>query len=283
MPLVFNPQGLEEFGGIDGGYGGQSMKAVGYAPLGSVVRATARGADAIIATDRSIAPIVRTHLGVTDDRVIVIPNGLDVVAGDRLVDPARGRALREQHAIAPGDALLVSVGRVEANKGFLDLAEALSRLTSRQPWRWVLVGAGPDRDRLVRRLSGLGLDSRVTLAGRLADAALHQWYDAADLFVHPTRYEGSSLVTLEAMLHRKPVVATRTGGLPDKVVPGKTGWLVPPGDGAALSAALDDALNSRDRWAAYGTEGRALLESEFDWRVIQRQFATLYDRLIGEA
>ena len=50
-------------------------------------------------------------------------------------------------------------------------------------------------------------------------ATLHAWYDAADLFVHPTRYEGSSLVTLEAMLHRRPVLATRAGGLPDKVIP----------------------------------------------------------------
>ncbi len=283
MPLVFNPQGLEEFGGADGGYGGRPMKAVGYAPLRSVVRATARGADAIIATDRSIAPVVRTHLRIDDDRMIVIPNGLDVVEGDRLVDRQRGRALREQHGIAPGEPLLVSVGRLEANKGFIDLAEALARLPGGEAWRWVLVGAGPDRDRLVGRLATLGLASRVILAGRLADDALHQWYDAADLFVHPTRYEGSSLVTLEAMLHRKPVLATRTGGLPDKVIPGGTGWLVPPGDSAALASTLEIALRSRDRWAAYGAAGRALLESEFDWRVIQRQFADLYDRLIGDA
>ena len=283
MPLVFNPQGMEEFGGADGGYGGRSLKAVGYAPLRSVVRATARGADAIIATDRSIAPIVRTHLGTNDHRVIVIPNGLDVVAGDTLVDAARGRELRERQGIPSGDALLVSVGRLEANKGFLDLAEALARVSSAQPWRWVLVGSGPDGDRLARHLAERGLSDRVTLTGRLADDALHRWYDAADLFVHPTRYEGSSLVTLEAMLHRKPVLATRTGGLPDKVVPGSTGWLVPPGDVASLSSALDEAFTARDRWRAYGAAGRALLESEFDWRVIQRQFAALYDRLIAGA
>ncbi|MCK7518664.1 MAG: glycosyltransferase family 4 protein [Ignavibacteriales bacterium] len=55
------------------------------------------------------------------------------------------------------------------------------------------------------------------MGGRLHDAPLHAWYEAASIFVHPTRYEGSSIVTLEAMSHRRPVVATTAGGLPDKV------------------------------------------------------------------
>ncbi len=55
------------------------------------------------------------------------------------------------------------------------------------------------------------------LVGRAEDSDLHAWYEAATLFVHPTLYEGSSLVTLEAMAHRRAVVATSAGGLPDKV------------------------------------------------------------------
>ena len=72
-------------------------------------------------------------------------------------------------------------------------------------------------------------------AGRVDDALLHALYEAADVFVHATRYEGSSLVTLEAMAHARCVVATRAGGIPDKVVPGATGWLVDPGDISALA------------------------------------------------
>ena len=78
----------------------------------------------------------------------------------------------------------------------------------------------------------------MIFAGRAPDADLHAWYEAASLFVHPTRYEGSSLVTLEAMAHRKPIVATRAGGLPDKVRPGENGWLVEPGDADGLAQAL---------------------------------------------
>jgi glycosyltransferase involved in cell wall biosynthesis len=278
-PLVLNPQGLEEFGGIDGAYGGSRLKAVGYAPLRAVVRACARRADAVIATDCAIEPAVRRHLPVSGDRVRTIPNGLDVVEGDRLVDPAAGRTIRAEHGIAGDEPLLLSVGRVEANKGFADLADALACMTA-SPWRWVLVGDGPNRTSLAARIAALGLSERMRLVGRVDDRTLHAWYDAADLFVHPTRYEGSSLVTLEAMLHRKPVVATRAGGLPDKVLPGQTGWLTEPGDPQALAAALDEAIRARQVWRRFGQAGRDVLEMTFDWRVIQQQFRLLYDELL---
>ena len=212
----------------------------------------------MIATDRSLEPTVRAHLRDTDTRLRLIPNGLDVVDGDRLVRPEAGAALRRQHGIAIDDVLLVSVGRLEANKGFADLIDALGTIGTEIPWRWTLVGEGPERHQLVSAIAAKGFGNRVTFAGGSDDESLHAWYDAADLFVHPTRYEGSSLVTLEAMLHRKPVVATRAGGLPDKVIPGTTGWLVEPRDPRALGSALREAINGRALWRSYGEAGRAL-------------------------
>lgn len=282
-PLVLNPQGLEEFGGFDGRYGGHRFKAVGYAPLRAVVRSCARASDAVIATDQSIEPAVLHHLRIAPGRMRLIPNGLDVCDGDRLVDPLAGQALRAQHGMGANDAVLLSVGRIEANKGFLDLAEALSRIGTAPLWRWVVVGDGPARARLAARVDALRLGHRVLLAGHVDDRRLHAWYDAADLFVHPTRYEGSSLVTLEAMLHRKPVVATRAGGLPDKVIPGETGWLVEPGRPDALAAGLSEAFASRTAWARMGIAGRTLLERTFDWRAIQPQFRDLYFELRDRA
>ena len=279
-PLVFNPQGLEEFGGFDGTYGGRRLKAVGYGPLRGAVRIVSRAADAVIATDRSLEPTVRAHLRDTDTRLRLIPNGLDVVDGNRLVRPEAGAALRRQHGVAIDDVLLVSVGRLEANKGFADLIDALGAIGTEIPWRWTLVGEGPERHQLVSAIAAKGFGNRVTFAGGSDDESLHAWYDAADLFVHPTRYEGSSLVTLEAMLHRKPVVATRAGGLPDKVIPGTTGWLVEPRDPRALGSALREAINDRALWHSYGEAGRALLEQQFDWRVIQKKFRELYEELL---
>ena len=79
-----------------------------------------------------------------------------------------------------------------------------------------------------------GIGAHATLLGRLPDEELHRLLATATLFVHPTRYEGSPLVMLEAMAHRLPIVASAVGGIPDKVIPGETGWLVPPDDPAAL-------------------------------------------------
>ncbi len=79
----------------------------------------------------------------------------------------------------------------------------------------------PYRRSLESAIREAGISTQTVLAGRVDRCDLHAWYEAADLFVHPSLYEGSSLVTLEAMAHRKAVVATRAGGLPDKFDPGR--------------------------------------------------------------
>ena len=93
-PLVLNPQGLEEFGGFDGTYGGRTLKRHGYRPLQAVVSDCARRSDAVIATDRSIVPIVQRHLPDARERIRLIPNGIDVAALEGLADPAASAALR---------------------------------------------------------------------------------------------------------------------------------------------------------------------------------------------
>ena len=236
---------MEEFGGIDGSYGGQTLKAIGYLPLRAVVRDCASASDAVIATDEAIVPAVRRHLPVDESRVRLIPNGLDVVDLDRIVDAGRRHGVRAAAGIADDETVLLSVGRLEANKGFADLAEALAGLDSPVRWRWVLAGDGPARTALV-------VDDRAVQARRSRDTSSDAWTTRRFMrgttpricSSHPTRYEGSSLVTLEAMLHRMPVVATRAGGLPDKVMPGETGWLAEP--------ASPDALGRRwwRRWQA---------------------------------
>jgi glycosyltransferase involved in cell wall biosynthesis len=278
-PLVLNPHGLEEFGDAHGEFAGHPLKGLAYAPLRRVVRATAAAADAVIATDSALRPVVVRHLGVEEARVHVIPNGLDLVEGPGRVDVTEGRALRQAQGIDPRDTVLLSVGRLEANKGFLDLIPTLVALRDKS-WRWVLIGDGPERPEIEAALERAALKDHVQLVGRVDDRTLHAWYDAADLFVHPTRYEGSSIVALEAMLHQKPIVATRVGGLPDKVIPGRTGWLAEAGDAGSLTSALREALANRHRWQEFGRAARALLEERFDWRVIQRQYATLYERLL---
>jgi glycogen synthase len=282
-PLVFNPQGLEEFGATDPSRA--PLKRVAYWPLRVAVRRSARSAQRVIATDRSLVSPVMTHLGVSKDAVRVIPNAIEPAECDRPDAAARAQALRGELGLQQGDVLLVSVGRLEANKGFDVLVRALAALEQQNAlpsrWRWVLVGDGPMRDTLRDAVSAAHLADRVVLHGRATVEDLHGWYEAATLFIHPTLYEGSSLVTLEAMAHRRPVVASRAGGLPDKVIPGVTGWLVPPGNAEALGAAIRKALTDVPRLQLLGAAGRALVEKEFSWRAATDKLLDVYAELLA--
>ena len=193
--------------------------------------------------------------------------------------------MRERIGLRPDDVLLLSVGRLEANKGFDVLIRALSMLVENKTlpagWRWVLVGDGPLRTVLAREIAEHHLEERAILTGRAGDDDLQGWYEAADLFVHPTLYEGSSLVTLEAMAHRRAIVATRAGGLPDKVEPGVNGWLVPPGDARALADAVREALSDRPALIKMGVMSRAIVEREFSWTVVLDRFMAIFEELLS--
>jgi len=278
-PFVFNPQGLEEFGGMDGSYGGRRAKGIGYAPLRWAVRICSNAADRVIATDRAIEPAIARHLGVGSDRMRLVPNAIDLSGCDRLAASGDGDQMRTRHGIDSEETVLLSVGRIERNKGFHVLVDALATMRD-LTWRWVLVGDGPFRHRLEERVRSAGLADRVLLPGRVDDRTLHAWYEAATLFVHPTLYEGSSIVTLEAMAHRRTVVASHAGGLPDKVRHGKTGWLVPPGDPAALASGLRHALAERAHLPAMGVAGRALVEAEFSWTVVTDRMLAVFSELL---
>ena len=282
-PLVLNPQGMEEFGATDPLRA--PVKLLGYWPLRIAVRTCARSATRVIATDRALVEPVLAHLRVPRDVVRVIPNAIEPEACDRADGPSRASELRRRVGATAEDVLLVSVGRLEANKGFEVMVGALARLAADKRlsgnWKWVLVGDGPRRNRLEREIAAAGVGAHVVLWGRASDEELHGWYEAATLFVHPTLYEGSSLVTLEAMGHRRAVVATRAGGLPDKVVPGVTGWLVPPGDAAALADAIAAAIADRTRLTSMGAAGRELLERDFSWRAATDKLLAMYSELVA--
>jgi glycogen synthase len=282
-PLVFNPQGLEEFGATDPSRA--PMKRFGYWPLRVAVRRAARAADRVIATDRSLVAPVMSHLGVDSKVVTVIPNAIEPGDCDRPDAAARANTLRAGVGLQSGDVLLVSVGRLEANKGFHVLLRALARMAQQKMltgrWKWVLVGEGPMRGQIERDIASAQLTDNVHLTGRVDAADLHGWYEAATLFVHPTLYEGSSIVTLEAMAHRRAVVASRAGGLPDKVIPGVTGALVPPGNDEALAAAIARALADPVRLTTMGVAGRGLVDKEFSWRAATDRLLSVYADLLA--
>ena len=251
------------------------------------MRTCARAADCVIATDRVLEPAVMSHLAVERSRIRIIPNALDVPALDRLASQDDAKRVRREANVKPGEIVLLSVGRLEHNKGFHVLAAALGALLDHSAriaeghWRWVIVGDGPYRRSIESAIGKAGISRHTYLPGRVSERDLHAWYEAADLFVHPSLYEGSSLVTLEAMAHRRPVVATTAGGLPDKVRPGVNGWLAAPGDASALAATVSGALGQLDRFPQMGNASRTIVEEEFSWSAAGAAVLRLYDELLA--
>ncbi len=273
-PLVLTTQGMEEFRA-------PWLKNLAYAPFQAGMRYIAAAAERVVVTDRALIPVVQGSLGLDPGRMVLIPNAVDPEECVAAADVEAALALLRTHGVAEAKPLLVSIGRLAPNKGFEVLAAALARAAATFPqrWAWVLVGDGPMRSMIEAAVHAGGAGSRCVLVGPVEESIKHGLLALADWFVHPTIYEGSSLVTLEAMAHGVPVVVSRTGGLPDKVEDGRTGYLVPPGDGAALAATLQRATAADA--LRMGAAGRRLLDDQFSWKTATARFLALYSELVG--
>ena len=276
-PFIANPHGLEEYRTPDW------RKRVAYMPFRALYSWGHRKANRVIATDAVTQDDLPKYLGVAQEQVVVIPSAIDVEECLGFVDQQQRAQLRERFKLDAADPAILSVSRLERNKGYHVLLEALALIRDAlQPgWRWLLVGQGKEEAALRHQAARLGLDEHIVFVGKLNDTELHSLYEAVDLFVHPTLYEGSSLVTLEAMIHRLPVVATAAGGIPDKVFPGRNGLLVPPGDVAALAKALRTAIELRGQWQRWGEESARIVETTFAWPIVAKRTKQEYERMLA--
>ncbi len=273
FPLLLTTQGFEEFRapGV--------FKHLAYAPFRACIRRVAAASKAVVTTDVSLQPVVEKHLGIPPAEQIVIPNAVDLQECERLASPERGRELLSELGLSEAAPLFMSVGRVAPNKGFELVPAALALAAGALPdnWSWLLVGNGPALPEVESEIAAAGLASRCRLVGSVSDRDLHSLYAVADWFVHPTLYEGSSIVTLEAMAHGLPVLATRSGGLPDKVIDGVTGRLVAPGSVEELAQAL--AWSAEVDGGSMGRAGQELCKEQFSWKAVGRQYLDLYREL----
>jgi teichuronic acid biosynthesis glycosyltransferase TuaC len=177
-------------------------------------------------------------LGVSRDRIDVVTNGVD----GGLFRP-RDRAVARAELGRAGDTRkwILFVGRVEKDKGMLELAPAFVKLAASNPDAvLVIIGDGKARAAVEETLRPLG--DRVVFAGSRPFAEIPIWMGACDLLTLPSHHEGTPNVVLEALASGRRVVATRVGGIPDVVHRAELGALVPVGDAAALATALGDVL-----------------------------------------
>lgn len=182
---------------------------------------------------------------------VVVPNATEQIMP---LAPADRAALRRKVSGADDALILVAVGRLVDGKGYDDLLDAFATVAAADPRPvLVLVGDGPERERLLGRAGSLGLAGRVRLLGQRDDVA--ELLSACDLYVSASHWEGLPLAMLEAMAAGLPVAVTAVGDVP-VVVDDGCGRLVPPRDPQALASALQELLADVPRLRALGDGAR---------------------------
>lgn len=181
--------------------------------------------------------------------------------------------------------VVVCVSRLMARKGQDTLIQALPQVRRAVPGAaLLLVGGGPDRDRLRRLVDRLGLTADVVLTGSVPNAELAEHYAAGDVFAMPCRtrnrgldVEGLGIVYLEASASGLPVIAGDSGGAPDAVREGETGYVVSGRDVDQVADRLVELLLNSDRAHALGVAGRAWVERDWRWDVVAARLGALLD------
>jgi len=204
------------------------------------VRETMIDADAVITVSEELRQQAIAQ-GVPAGNVTAILNGCDTA----IFSPGDQGAARRQVHVDAADELIVYAGNLLQAKGLGELLEAFLGLAKSRPRaQLAIVGQGPFRDTLARRVAMAGVTSRVILPGRCDAAGMAQWMRAADVFCLPSYSEGCPNVVVEALACGRPIVATNVGGIPE-LVKEACGLLIAPRDASALGNALDSALTKK--------------------------------------
>ncbi|MDB4906600.1 MAG: glycogen synthase [Gemmatimonadetes bacterium] len=256
--------------------------------LGSAYRATSwvertayENADGVIAVSQAMKADVESLYGVDPARVRVIHNGIDTDEYSRRPAPE----VLARVGVDPSVPMVLFVGRITRQKGIMHLVRALPLLDAGM--QVVLCAGAPDTPEIAAEMK-----AEVELARAASQVTIH-WlpemlskadaialYSHASLFVCPSVYEPFGIINLEAMACETPVVASAVGGIPEIIVDGETGVLVPPGDPAAIAREVNALMRDPERRARMAAAGRARVVEKFSWSSIAVRTIEFYRELL---
>lgn len=229
--------------------------------------------DKVIAVSSDIEKVLLQTYG--SNRVVCIHNGINLDA----VHVTMQRADKRKEWHVDDQAVLIgTVGRLVPVKGHAILLEAFRSL--RQQYRnvrLIFVGDGPLRGSLEAEAKRLGLDESVIFSGHQEQS--YDFINMMDIFVLPSLHEGIPMVLLEAFALKRPVIASRVGGIPEVVSHGHSGILVSPGNPEELAAAISDMIKDTARAEALGIAGHRHVEDDFSASLMADRTAGIYRSL----
>jgi phosphatidylinositol alpha-1,6-mannosyltransferase len=195
-------------------------------------------------------------------------------------------SLREQYGIAPDDFVVLYVGNLVRRKGADLLVEAIAKIPDASV-KLIIVGAGPERERIEQKIVEHDVKGRVTLTGRVPD--VEPYYRIAGAFSMPAFFErdsddieGLGIVYLEAQQRGVPVVGTRSGGIPEAIDDGKSGFLVAEKDVEGLARSIRALKEDPDMCRSMGARGREFVKEKFNSKESAAEHVALY-RLVSSA
>lgn len=220
-----------------------------------------------------------------NERSETVYNGIDLTRFDLKQD---GEGIRSEFGIGEETRLLGTIGHFASLKGYEELMAAAKGVVGRgYDIKVVLVGddiyrhSRSYKETLLSLVGSAGLRDRVIFTGFRED--IPELLASFDIFVLPSRSEGFGRVNLEAMAMARPVISTNIGGIPEVVLDGITGILVPPGDSEALSRAIMVLLDDPHLRDRMGREGRRRVEKHFSLQTHVQRIQEIYDRILGRA
>ncbi len=250
----------------------------GYDNHGALIRkldlSLTQTANHVTTCSAQVRDTILSQTTLPPERVGVIHNGIDLAAFDaaaRAGSPFWDRSWEN-------GILLGTAGSLNPRKGHADLLHALARVLKVRPdVRLVIVGEGRERARLEALADRLGIRSKVLLAGFQMDVATLMQH--LTFYVHPSRHEPFGISLIEAMGARKAIVASAVGGIPDIVVDGQTGLLVPPSDPESLAEAILRLIREPEAAQRMGERGRARVEECFTISTVVDRYQELFSCL----
>lgn len=220
-----------------------------------------------------------TNRGIPRDRITVQHNSVPPFAR-----PEAGitLALRSKLGLTGAEPVLLSVGRLSNEKGYLDLIEAAALLRKTVPdFRVVIVGEGPERPAIEKAIAHHGLNQNVVLAGH--DNYVAPYFDMATLLLMPSHSEGSPNVLLEAMAAGLPIVASAVGGIPELLAHNETGLLIPPQNPQKLAESAGGLLRDPDRAASLGLGALRQAQTKHTVAAHYHSLSRVYERILHQA
>jgi glycosyltransferase involved in cell wall biosynthesis len=241
-------------------------------------KAAMKRVDRIVAVSQEIQYSLIERRHIAPEKIELIPYGVDL----RKYTRRNGTFDKRGELKIGGDRVVIgTVARVEPYKGVAYLQQAAVQLVRQHPKiDFLFVGDGSLRKELESEVRALGLAHRIRFLGFRND--VHEIMNVFDIFVLPSLSEGLPNVILEAMASCKPVIASAVGGIPEAIVEGETGLLVPPGDSEAIVAAIKKLLGHNAIALRMGEAGRRRVEQFFSLQREVASFDRLYQKLLSE-